>query len=76
MIHERCCHGLSASACSQRHTVDADTELTMPRRAASIANSGQLHFASGVPASAGSSQANALISAPARATGSHRGGVA
>jgi len=39
----------------------------MPRRAASPANSGQLHLASGTPLSVGNSQANALTSATTRA---------
>jgi hypothetical protein len=42
-----------ASVCSQRRTVDADTEARMPRRAASAARSGQFHVANGTPLSAG-----------------------
>ena len=66
-IQDRCCHGSSASPASQRRTVDADTEAPMPRRAASDANSGQDHFASGVSLSPGRSHANAFTSATTEA---------
>jgi hypothetical protein len=62
-IQDRCCHGLSASAANQRRTVDADTEVTMPRRVTSVARSGQLHLASGTSLSAGISHARAFTSA-------------
>ena len=62
-IQDRCCQGLIASAASQRRTVEADTDATTPRRLASAARSGQLHFASGRSVSAGSSHANAFTSA-------------
>jgi hypothetical protein len=62
-IQDRCCQGLSASAASQRRTVEADTDDTAPRRMASTARSGQLHLASGVLLAAGSSHANAFTSA-------------
>src|SRR6185437_11472829 len=39
--HDRCCHGLRASLASHLRTVEADTETTMPRLAASAARSGQ-----------------------------------
>ena len=54
---------LIASAANQRRTVEADTDATTPRRAASTARSGQLHFASGTSEVAGSSHANAFTSA-------------
>ncbi|WP_338785683.1 hypothetical protein [Streptomyces sp. DG1A-41] len=53
-IHERCCQGLIASAASQRRTVEADTNVTMPRSMASRANSGHDQRGSGTPVSAGS----------------------
>ena len=62
-IQDRCCQGLIASAASQRRTVEAEIEATTPRRLASAASSGQLHLASGMSASAGSSQARAFTSA-------------
>ena len=47
--HDRCCQGLMASPASQRRTVEADTDATMPLAAASRANSGQVQRANGYP---------------------------
>ncbi len=63
-IHERCCHGLSASPASHRRTVDAEA-ATWHRPASSRASSGQLHRDSGTPVSAGSAHASATASARA-----------
>ena len=62
-IQDRYCQGLSASASSQRRTVEAETDATMPRAAASRASSGHDQRDSGAPVSAGSWQARALTSA-------------
>ena len=66
-IHDRCCQGLIASSASQRRTVDAETDATMPAAAAWRASSGQVQRASGFPLAAGGSQARALTSATTRA---------
>src|SRR3954447_9983929 len=65
-IHDRCCHGLRASAASHRRTEDAEA-LTWQRMPSSRTISGQLHRDSGTPCSAGSAHANATTSA--RTTG-------
>ncbi len=54
--------GFERVAASQRRTVEADTEATTLRRAASVARSGHDHFASGTALVLGSSQANAFSS--------------
>jgi hypothetical protein len=61
-IHDRCCHGLSASSASHRRTVDAET-ATWQRMASSRASSGQLHFDNATSASAGRAHASAMTSA-------------
>ncbi|OIJ88470.1 hypothetical protein BIV24_21450 [Streptomyces colonosanans] len=62
-IQEWCCQGLSASLASQRRTVEADTNVAMPRTIASWASSGHDQRDSGTPLSAGNRQASALTSA-------------
>jgi hypothetical protein len=70
-IHDRCCQGLSASASSQRRTVDGETR-TLQRVASWRVSSGLLHRDNGTPVAAGSSHANAITSART-ASGSRRG---
>src|SRR6476661_1124227 len=59
-IQDRCCHGLIASADSQRQIVVPEIAATMPCSTAARAKSGQCQRASGAPAVVGSSQASAL----------------
>jgi hypothetical protein len=61
-IQDRCCQGWRASWANHRRTVDAET-ATWQRAASSRASSGQLHFDSGRPDSAGNAHANATTSA-------------
>lgn len=62
-IHERCCHGLITDSCSQRRTVEVDTELVSPSATAWAASSAELHRDSATSRSTGGSQAIALTSA-------------
>src|SRR4051794_34060100 len=61
-IHERVCHGLIASSCSQRQIVDADASVT-PRSITSRCSSVRENRPSGRPCVTGSSHAIALTSA-------------
>jgi len=62
-IHDRCCHGLIASAANQRRTVEPDSVAVMPRVTASSARSVLDQRDSGTPCSAGNEQARAFTSA-------------
>ncbi|CAN5605304.1 hypothetical protein BH09ACT8_BH09ACT8_63880 [soil metagenome] len=62
-IQDRCCHGLIASAASQRRTVAAEIVSAISRLIASVASSALDHRDNGAPVSAGSVQASALTSA-------------
>ena len=55
-IQDRYCHGLSASAASQRRTVAAEMSATIPAPTASHATSMLDHRDNGIPRSAGNSQ--------------------
>jgi hypothetical protein len=67
---------LIASLVSQRRTVDAETDATIPAAAVCRASSGQVQRASGFPLSAGGSQARALTSATTRAGTRSRAAIA
>jgi hypothetical protein len=59
-IQAWCCHGLSGSSASQRHSVVVDTSLTSPLARSSARSSPRLQRLKGTPRVQGSSQATAL----------------
>ncbi|WP_220377896.1 hypothetical protein, partial [Streptomyces inhibens] len=72
-IQDRCCQGSIASAWIQRRSVEADMAGAMAWAATLRASSGHDRRESGVPLSAGNSQASALTSATC--SGVNEGGL-
>ena len=62
-IHDRYRHGLIASACNQRRTVDDEIAATRPSRTAWPASSAELHLDNGTRRCSGGSHAIALMPA-------------